>query len=126
MRNQTVEKPLKSSLELAVVPGGVYGRCRTIAAAENAIFQSKSWQGLAVAGSGGGACLPVHRLVKTFLPSRIPVERLRKFLCSAEISIASHGAQGENLRKTDAEEEIGTDKTIRADLLCVKTQLIPK
>ena len=49
-----------------------------------------------------------------------------KFLCLTEISIAPHGAQGENLRKTDAEEEIGTDKTIRADLLCVKTQLIPK
>ena len=55
MRNQTVEKPLESSLELPVVPGGVYGRCRTIAAAENAIFQSKSWQGLAVAG---GSLLP--------------------------------------------------------------------
>ena len=50
MRNQTVEKPLESSLELAVVPGGVYGRCRTIAALENAILQSKSWQGLTVAG----------------------------------------------------------------------------
>ena len=71
MKNQTVEKPLESSLELAVVPGGVYGRCRTIAAAENAIFQSKSWQGPAVAG---GVCLPVRQLVKTFLPSRIPVK----------------------------------------------------
>ena len=67
MRNQTVEKPLESSLELAVVPGGVYGRCRAIAAAENAIFQSKSWQ-------WRGVCFPVRRLVKTFLPSRIPAE----------------------------------------------------
>ncbi len=55
-----------------------------------------------------------------------PSRMTEKFLCLTEISIAPHGAQGENLRKTDAEEEIGTDKTIRADLLCVKTQLIPK
>ena len=53
-------KRFGSSLELLIVPGGVYGRHGRIFAAENFFFQSKKWQGR----QWRGACFPGYQLVK--------------------------------------------------------------
>ena len=86
---QTVEKPLESSRgpepsRTTIVPGGVNGGDGRVFAVENSIFQSKNrffavfaagirriQAKTGAGGRGGGACFPVHRLVKAILTSRL-------------------------------------------------------
>ena len=82
IRPQAVEKPLESSRgpepsRTTIVPGGVNGGDGRVFAVENSIFQSKNRFFAVFAagirriqaktgegGRGGGACFPVHPLVK--------------------------------------------------------------